>query len=204
LKISKACSLQSGFAPAKNVGELKRNKALFLDRDGVININHGYVYQTKHFDLIEGVIELIRLANQMNYKVIVVSNQSGIGRGYFCEQQFISLCDWMIEMFAQHNARIDKLYFCPHHPTDATGRYLKDCEHRKPKIGMALNAQNDLSIDLAKSIMVGDKQSDVDFAVNANMGKMYWIDPAFGAGSVGKKSDTTLHQISHLNMISLP
>ncbi|MGK0372167.1 MAG: D-glycero-D-manno-heptose 1,7-bisphosphate phosphatase [Glaciecola sp.] len=181
------------------------NKTLFLDRDGVINVNHGYVYQTDNFDFIDGIVDLVKRANQSAYKVVVVTNQSGIGRGYYSEQQFLLLNDWMIATFAKQEARIDKVYFCPHHPTLAISHYLQDCDCRKPKVGMAVNAQNDLSIDVTQSIMVGDKQSDVDFAINAKISNMYLFNPTLSSSkNTVLESGTLLHQISKLNMVTFP
>lgn len=151
-------------------------KVLFLDRDGVINVNHGYVYKKEDFSLIEGISKLIHQANTLGYLVIVVTNQSGIGRGFYSEAQFNELNDWMVYMFSQQGAHIDKVYYCPHHPTEALGHYAKICDCRKPKSGMALKAMNDFDIDLANSIMVGDKKTDIEFAMNANIPEVYWLN----------------------------
>jgi D-glycero-D-manno-heptose 1,7-bisphosphate phosphatase len=181
------------------------HKTLFLDRDGVINVNHGYVYQADQFDFIDGIIDLVKRANQLAYKVVVVTNQSGIGRGYYSQQQFQLLNEWMIATFAKHYARIDKVYFCPHHPTKAIGPYLQQCECRKPKAGMALTAKNDLSIDLTQSVMVGDKQVDIDFAINAKISNVYLFNPTLKASKNSVlKAGTNIHQVSDLNMVSLP
>jgi D-glycero-D-manno-heptose 1,7-bisphosphate phosphatase len=107
--------------------------------------------------------------------VVIVTNQSGIGRAYYSEETFLSLTQWMVESIAQQGAFIHKVYFCPHHPEHAKAPYNIDCTCRKPKTGMAINAQRDFSLDLNQSIMVGDKRSDVEFAINAHIGSAFWL-----------------------------
>lgn len=150
-------------------------KALFLDRDGVINVNHGYVCTKDNFDFIDGVFDLVKRANQLNYLVIVVTNQSGIGRGYYSEDEFLALSEWMKGEFSKRNATIDAIYYCPNHPTEAKPPYLKECNYRKPKAGMAEQAQRDFNISLTDSIMVGDSVSDIEFAVNASIQNVYYL-----------------------------
>jgi D-glycero-D-manno-heptose 1,7-bisphosphate phosphatase len=155
------------------------SKALFLDRDGVINVNHGYVYQTSDFDFIDGIFDLVKRANQQGYKVIVVTNQSGIGRGIYTESDFAVLSKWMVLEFAQRGALIDDVLFCPHHPQAKLEQYKKVCECRKPKSGMLTNAALKHDICLADSIMVGDKLSDVEAAVKACLQEVVWFRPEF-------------------------
>lgn len=118
-------------------------RALFLDRDGVINKNHGYVYKHEHFDFIEGIFDLARRAYERNFKIVVITNQAGIGRGYYSEDQFHQLTDWMRQRFLAAYAPITAIYFSPYHPTAGIGRYLKDDISRKPHPGMILQAQKD-------------------------------------------------------------
>jgi D-glycero-D-manno-heptose 1,7-bisphosphate phosphatase len=178
-------------------------KALFLDRDGVINVNHGYVYKKEDFTLIDGIIDLIKKANELAYLVIVVTNQSGIGRGLYTEQQFHELNDWMIDLFAQNNAHIDKVYYCPHHPTEALGQYAKSCECRKPKPGMALAALDDFNIDITNSVMVGDKTTDLEFAMRANIPEVYWFSSDQEVFITENHSSTIVTKIEHLAQINL-
>ncbi len=147
-----------------------KNRALFLDRDGVINLNHGYVHKRENFDFIDGVFDLARQANEQNYKVVVVTNQAGIGRGLYTEEDFNQLTDWMCKQFVDSGACIDRVYFSPFHPTAGIGKYMRDDFSRKPQPGMLLRAGDDMNIDLGASIMIGDKASDIKAGIAAGVG----------------------------------
>jgi len=155
------------------------NKALFLDRDGVINVNHGYVYRTSEFDFMDGIFDLVQRANGQGYKVIVVTNQSGIGRGMYTESDFEVLSAWMLCEFAMRGAIIDDVLFCPHHPQAKRQEYKKVCECRKPKAGMFKVAASKHNICLANSMLVGDKLSDVEAAIEAGLSEVVWFNPEF-------------------------
>lgn len=155
------------------------NRALFLDRDGVININHGYVYQINGFEFIDGIFELVKRANKQGYKVFVVTNQSGIGRGMYTESDFASLTEWMVASFAAKRAFIDDVFYCPHHPEAKLEQYRKVCECRKPNAGMLRDAALKHQINLKGSVMVGDKHSDMSAAAQAGLREAFWFDPDF-------------------------
>jgi D-glycero-D-manno-heptose 1,7-bisphosphate phosphatase len=142
------------------------NKALFLDRDGVINVNHGHVHKIEDFDFIDGIFDLCRLAKQNGYLIIIVTNQAGIGKGYYTEEQFKKLNYWMIDIFRQNNIGIDGVYYCPHKPEE-------NCFCRKPRPGMIFQASKELKIDLRRSILIGDKQSDIEAANLAGIVNTY-------------------------------
>ena len=101
-------------------------KALFLDRDGVINIDYGYVYKKEKFIFINGIFNLVKQAKLKDYKVVVITNQSGIGRGYYSERDFLLLTKWMKEVFIKNEALIDKVYYSPFHPVFGIGKYKKN------------------------------------------------------------------------------
>jgi len=149
--------------------------ALFLDRDGVINIDHGYVYCPADFQFIEGIFELVAAANRAGHLVIVVTNQAGIGRGYYTEKDFHALTDWMKDQFVQHGAYIDDVYFCPFHPEHGIGDYCRESEDRKPKPGMLIKAAHEHDIDLSASIIVGDKITDMQAGSSAGVGSLYYF-----------------------------
>lgn len=164
------------------------NRALLLDRDGVINIDHGYTSQSDNFEFVPGIFELVRRAKAADFKVIVVTNQSGIGRGYYSEDDFHRLTLWMKDVFAQHHATIDAVYFCPHHPTHANDKYLQQCGCRKPNPGMLLKARKEFALDMADSVMVGDKPSDMRAAEIAGVGRRILFSENQDAEGVEKVS----------------
>ena len=144
-------------------------KALFLDRDGVINEDVGYVYRCEDFVFKEGIFAALREFAKSGYALVVVTNQSGIGRGYYTLEQFDELCKFMLGEFEKEGVKIEKIYFCPHAPETL-------CDCRKPKPGMLLKAANELNIDLARSIMIGDKDSDVQAGQSAGVGVNLKLD----------------------------
>lgn len=139
-------------------------RAAFLDRDGVINIDRGYVVRRAEFQLVAGVLEGARRLHELGFLLVVASNQSGIGRGLYSEAEFNALTRWMCNEFLAAGAPLAGVYFCPHHPTEALGEYRRSCECRKPAPGMLLAAARDLGIDLGASVMFGDKVSDLEAA----------------------------------------
>ncbi|PMJ88445.1 D-glycero-beta-D-manno-heptose 1,7-bisphosphate 7-phosphatase [Vibrio sp. 10N.261.55.A7] len=144
--------------------------ALFLDRDGVINIDHGYVHDEHSFEFVEGVFEATKQLQDMGYMLVLVTNQSGIARGMFDEERFLSLTQWMDWNFVDHGVEFDGFYYCPHHAEHGVGKYKEECDCRKPKPGMFISARDFLKIDMSKSVMVGDKAEDMMAAEAAEVG----------------------------------
>jgi D-glycero-D-manno-heptose 1,7-bisphosphate phosphatase len=149
--------------------------ALFLDRDGVINVDIDYLHRPEDCRFIPGIFDLVQAANHAGYRVFVVTNQAGIARGIYSEQTFHAFTDWMIGEFARSNALIDKVYYCPHHPGAGMGAYKMQCGCRKPQPGMMLQARDEFQIDMGRSIMVGDHRSDIQAAQAAGIGRVYWL-----------------------------
>jgi D-glycero-D-manno-heptose 1,7-bisphosphate phosphatase len=143
--------------------------ALFLDRDGVINVDLGYVGSQDRFQFVEEIFDLVRGARRLGMKVVVVTNQAGIGRGFYEEADFQKLTEWMRGRFEESGAPIDAVYHCPFHPTHGIGRYKAESFDRKPNPGMILRARDDLCIDLGRSAMVGDTVSDMHAALRAGI-----------------------------------
>jgi D-glycero-D-manno-heptose 1,7-bisphosphate phosphatase len=150
-------------------------KALFLDRDGVINHEVGYLYRSEDVRWVDGIFSLCRVAVQAGYKLVVVTNQSGIARGYYTEADFGVLMEWMRAKFVAEGAALDAVYFCPYHPQHGIGVYRQENEDRKPGPGMLLRAARDLNLDLAQSMMVGDRCSDVGAAKRAGLARMFLL-----------------------------
>jgi len=137
-------------------------KALFLDRDGVINYDDGYVYRKEDFNFNKGIFSLLKLFIQKDYLLFIVTNQSGMGRGYYNLEDFEDLNHWMLKEFKKHDIHIEDIQHCPHLPTD-------NCLCRKPRTGMIDNILKKYKIDLNSSWLIGDKQSDIDLAENAKI-----------------------------------
>ena len=146
------------------------SRAVFLDRDGVINIDHGYVHMVDDFEYVEGVFDACRSIKEMGFKLAVVTNQSGIARGLYTEDQFHTLTEWMDWNFAENDIDFDGIYYCPHHPEATVERYKEECDCRKPNPGMFMSAQTFLDIDMENSVMIGDKKEDMMAAQAAGVG----------------------------------
>lgn len=138
------------------------NKAAFLDRDGVINEDTGYIGSWSEFILIDGVLDALFILQNANYKLIIVTNQSGIGRGFYSEEQYQILSKKILDFFSSNGIKIAKIYHCPHSPASEQNGISNMCECRKPKPGMLLQAKQDFDIDMDTSLIIGDKQSDID------------------------------------------
>ncbi|MFW9827331.1 MAG: D-glycero-beta-D-manno-heptose 1,7-bisphosphate 7-phosphatase [Candidatus Thorarchaeota archaeon] len=135
----------------------KKKKAIFLDRDGVINKEISYLSHPDDFKFIEGSIEALKILKQKNYLLIIITNQAGIARGYFSEDTLKKIHTKMLSMLKENSIEIDDIYYCPHHP-DFSG----PCNCRKPKPGMILKAKSKFDIDLSYSYMVGDTLTDIE------------------------------------------
>jgi len=149
--------------------------AIFLDRDGVINKDNGYVSQRDDFEFIEGTIEACIELQKKGYLLVVITNQSGIARGLFTEAQFNTLTEWMDWSMSDRGVDLDGIYYCPHHSEEGQGEFKIDCECRKPKPGMLMNAIEDLNIDIEASILVGDKTSDLQAGIAAGIKTNYLV-----------------------------
>ena len=136
------------------------NKAIFFDRDGTLNVDVHYLHDPEQFVWVDGAIDAIRWANTYGYLVIVVTNQSGIARGYYDEAAVQRLHDWMNAELAKHGAHIDAFYYCPHHTEGIVPTYTKACACRKPAPGMLLRAIAEYDIDPAVSLLIGDGEHD--------------------------------------------
>lgn len=134
--------------------------ALFLDRDGVVNLDRGYVHRIEQFVWVPGIFDTVRMANRLGLAVFVVTNQAGIARGYYSEQQFLALTDWMKAQFAEAGAPLADVYFCPFHP-DGLPPYDVAAPCRKPAAGMLLQAAQEHDLDLGRSVLIGDQESDI-------------------------------------------
>jgi D-glycero-D-manno-heptose 1,7-bisphosphate phosphatase len=168
-----------------------KNKAIFLDRDGVINKEKEYLYKIEDFEFIDGVIESLQYFSKKNYLLFIITNQSGIGRNYYTKNDFQTLTTWMLNELNKYGIKISQVELCPHTPTD-------NCNCRKPLIGMINNILNNYSIDLENSWLIGDKNSDILCAKNANIKNTIQVKS-------GHKFDTSKanYVIDSLNLLDI-
>ena len=171
------------------------NRALFLDRDGVINIEKDYLYKIDDFEFVDGVFELCKYYQNLGFIIIIITNQSGIARKYYTEKDFNLLTQWMNNEFYINGIEIKKVYFCPHHP-EISG----ECDCRKPNPEMLIQASKEFSIDLKNSIIVGDKESDIEAGLNAGLSKTYLFnETATCQKSKATKIVKSLEEIYNVN-----
>lgn len=160
----------------------KASPCLFLDRDGVVNLDKGYVHKVEDFEFMPGIFEISRAAKANGQLVVLVTNQSGIGRGFYTEQQFWDLMTWVESRFLEEGITIDGVYHCPHTPKDSSSFSDDVCDCRKPKPGLILKAARDLDIALKESIFIGDQESDMLAARAAGVGTSYLVGPKATSG----------------------
>jgi len=148
-----------------NYAGISMNKALFLDRDGIINVDKKHLFRVEECEFVDGIVELCQYAIKCGYIIIIVTNQAGIAKGYYTESDMHKLHEHIRLEFSKNDIEISGIYYCPHHP-DYTGT----CNCRKPEPGMILSAKKDHNIDLGRSILIGDKLSDAEAGDRAGVG----------------------------------
>ena len=162
--------------------------AAFLDRDGVINRDIGYLHRPADVEFIPGIFEVVAALHARGYRPVVVTNQSGIARGFYTEADFHALMDWMGARFAEAGAPLDAVYYCPHHPEDGEPPYRRDCDCRKPAPGMLLRAAAERDLDLSRSLIIGDSERDIEAGHAAGVARTFLLaappPPTTGADHV--------------------
>jgi D-glycero-D-manno-heptose 1,7-bisphosphate phosphatase len=151
-------------------------KAAFLDRDGVINRDLGYIHKVQDFQFMPGIFEACDGLQSAGYRLFVVTNQAGIAKGLYTQAQMDGLHAWMVEQFGLRGIRFEKVYHCPHHPAGIVEPYAGTCECRKPKPGMLFAAREEFGVDLAQSLLVGNAESDIEAALAAGLPTTVLID----------------------------
>lgn len=165
------------------------NKALFLDRDGVVNVEKNYLHKIEDFELVEGILDVCCKYQEQGYLIIIVTNQSGISRGYYSEEDFAVLSQWMRDHFKRLGITITHIYHCPHHESiDGV------CECRKPSPGMFLRAQREHQIDMSASVMIGDNERDIEASLRAGVG----MNILLSAQADHSKADRIIHSLREL------
>ena len=170
-------------------------RALFLDRDGVINIDHSYVHTVNRTKWLPGVFRLCEAVSSQGLVLVVVTNQAGIARGMYSEGQFIAYTHWMHGEFRRHGTPLLATYYCPHHPDAGLGQYLARCNCRKPAPGMVLGAAERYGIMLSESWLIGNNRSDIEAGVAAGVGRTILLsDGDAGHMEVGSCQVRTLNE----------
>lgn len=162
-------SITTAFAKIMGKAAEISNVVVFLDRDGVINEERGYVHRLEDFVFLPGAIAGMRLLCQAGYRLVVVTNQAGIAKGYYDEEAFLALTQHMRSILKEHGVAICDIYYCPHHPNAEIEAYRSSCSCRKPQAGMLRRAADDHLIDLSRSVLIGDKRTDIDAARSAKL-----------------------------------
>ena len=144
-------------------------KAVFLDRDGTINIEKNYLYRIEDFEYVDGAIEALHILDELRYLLIIITNQSGIARGYYTEEEFLHLNQWMIEDLKQKGVHISEVCFCPHHLNGIVKKYAVKCRCRKPGTELFWQAQEKFRIDMGRSYAIGDKMRDVSICQESDV-----------------------------------
>lgn len=162
-----------------------RRPALFLDRDGIINLDLGHVHRIEDFHFREGIFELCAAAQAQGLALVVVTNQAGIGRGLYTEAEFHALTAWMLDRFAERGIRFTGIEFCPDHPVHGIGPYRRETPRRKPGPGMILDACAAHGLDPARSIIIGDRATDMQAGRAAGLGRLILLpaDPTEAAAA---------------------
>jgi D-glycero-D-manno-heptose 1,7-bisphosphate phosphatase len=177
------------------------NKALFMDRDGVINKEISYLFRIQDFEFINGVFEACIFFQDRGYLLFIITNQAGIARGYYSEDQFHQLNNWMLEQFEEQGIFIAKVYYSPYHPIYGIGRYRQESNCRKPAPGMIIQARDEFNIDLTASILVGDKESDIEAGCSAGVGINVLVRSGHVVNGDYLKADVIIDSIQALPLV---
>lgn len=162
------------------------DRALFLDRDGVVNEEVGYLHRAEEVRFVDGIFSLCRTAARLGYRLIVVTNQAGIARGYYSEADFHALMEFMRGKLRAEGVELDAVYYCPFHPEHGVGEYKREHEDRKPGTGMLLRGVRDFGVELSQSVMIGDRCSDVMAANAAGLRQAFLVSGTEVDGCGGK------------------
>lgn len=171
-------------------------KALFLDRDGVVNVEIGYLHRIEDVRFVPGIFSLCRTAMRLGYRLVVVTNQAGIARGFYTEADFERLTLWMRGELLAQGVELDAVYYCPYHPEHGIGEYKREHEDRKPGVGMLKRAEREFGVSLADSVLVGDRCSDIAAANKAGLRQAFLV-----SGTEEARCQGEYIEVQHLSQV---
>jgi len=169
-------------------------KTIFLDRDGVINKEVHYLHKIEDFEFIDGVFKICQYLNMLGYEIIIITNQSGISRGYYNETDFEILSNWMVDEFKKNDIKILDIFHCPHSPES-------NCKCRKPKPGMLLAAKDKYNIDMQNSWLIGDKEDDIIAAKNSDITNTILVKSGHKINEIDSHAKYILESINETNQV---
>ena len=172
-------------------------KTIFLDRDGVINKEVNYLHKIEKFEFIEGIFDACLYFQNLKYKIIIISNQSGISRGYFNENDYKNLTEWMLRQFDKNSISILDIFYCPHGPESK-------CKCRKPEPGMFIEAKTKHNINMRESWMIGDSETDIQAANNAGISNTILVRSGHSIDELNSKSKYIIDSIRQSNEVIKP
>jgi D-glycero-D-manno-heptose 1,7-bisphosphate phosphatase len=156
------------------------DRAVFLDRDGTINVEKNYLYKIADFELIPGSLEALKLLSENNVLIYVVTNQAGIARGHYTERDFQIITDHMLEFFEKQCVNIEQVLYCPHHPEASVPEYKKNCNCRKPANGLIKSVVESMKLNVNELALIGDKNTDIEAGLSLGM-KCYLVETGYGS-----------------------
>ena len=162
-------------------------KAVFFDRDGTVNVDKNYLYKVEEFEFRDGILELLEKYRKLGYLLILITNQSGVARGYYTENDIKILHDFMQQELKKQNLQFDAIYYCPHHPEGIVKKYACNCNCRKPKKGLFKRAIEEWGIEAKQSIAIGDKERDILPA--KELGMCVYLVNEHGKIEIGKEQE---------------
>ncbi len=176
------------------------NKAVFLDRDGTINVEKNYLYRIEDFEFLPGAVDAMRLLQDAGYKLIIVSNQSGIARGFYTEDDFLLLNEWMLTELDRFGITIDRVYYCPHLPNASVEKYSCECDCRKPKLGLFYKAIREFDLSIRDSYAIGDRLRDCAICLTSEC-KGYLVGRNESKTAIQDVIDHKIHNIKYMKTL---
>jgi len=180
-----------------------KNNALFLDRDGVINVDYGYVFRVEDFVFVDGIFTLCQWFVEKNYEIFIITNQAGIAMGYYQESELHNLNDWLIAQFKKNNIEIRDIYYCPYHNNAKIKKYRRESPDRKPGTGMIDQIVKKYDINIDSAVLIGDRVSDIAAGIGAGIQHCFYLRGKYELDSNAPVFDTHYQLLNYIKTIKL-